>query len=145
MVTCQFTCTRTWLQDFSLIKFTSLTCFPLLDISWRVRSELLPFTWYFVRSEEPHYRSHGSGTLHRLLRDYGSVSNCSSCYDQSNGLQQIAETQLRVTRVHEPLHNPRKMAIETMKVLLTAFHATSNLIDRTSSLSFWSYHYILMT
>jgi hypothetical protein len=34
------------------------------------------------------------------------------------------------------------MAIETMNVLLTAFHATSNLIDRKSSLSFWSYHYI---
>jgi hypothetical protein len=44
--------------------------------------------------------------------------------------------ELRVTRVHEPLHNPRKMAIETMNVLLTAFHATSNLIDRKSSLSF---------
>lgn len=48
------------------------------------------------------------------------------------------------TRVHEPLHNRMKMAIETMKVLLTTFHATSNLIDRKSSLSFWSYHYILM-
>ena len=107
MVTYQFTCTKIWLQDSSLIKITSLTCSPLLDIAWDLRNPITGHIGYCETMEvyqtalhatsnpvgcnkswRPNYgsRDESAWTFAQSNEnghwDYESVINCFSCYEQ---------------------------------------------------------------